>query len=337
MCGIIAYKGKQNANEIVLEGLKQLEYRGYDSWGIASLKDSTINIIKKTGKIGEINKIDLPDSNIAISHTRWATHGSVTELNAHPHISQNNKIAVVHNGIIENYQELRKFLENNGLKFKSETDTEIIPQYIEYLMDNGKTFEQATIETLRKIEGSFAIVAICAKSDKIIGARRGSPLVFGLNNDEFFIASDVPAFLKHTNKVIYLDDDEYIIVNKDYKIHDLNTDKEKTKEIKTIDWTIEQAKKGNYPHFMLKEISEQKFTIKEAIEQNPELIEQATKAIKEAYGVFFVGCGTSYHACVSASYLFSKVAKKHINVVIASEFRNYQHFLTDFFDLKSAL
>ncbi len=329
MCGIIAYKGEKNSNKIVLEGLKQLEYRGYDSWGIASLTNKTINVFKDVGKIGEVINVDLPLSNIAIGHTRWATHGKVNEINAHPQLSQNNKIAVVHNGIIENYQELKKFLEEQGIKFKSDTDTELIPQYIEHLMNKGKSFQESTTETLKKIKGSFAIVAICNESEEIIGARRGSPLVLGIGKDEFFIESDVPASLAYTKNVIYLDDDEYVVINSNYTIYDLNTNEIKQKEIKTITWNLEQAKKGDYPHFMLKEITEQKFTIKKSIEQESELIKKATDAIKKAYGVFFVGCGTSYHACVSASYLFSKVAKKHINVVLASEFRNYEHFLTD--------
>ena len=330
MCGIIGYKGSRNANEVVVKGLKRLEYRGYDSWGIVAKEDSKFNVFKKVGKIGDFSFEDLnfKKTNAAIGHTRWATTGAVTQKNAHPHLSQNNKIAVVHNGIIENYQELREELIKKGYKFISETDTEVIPQYIQYFMDNGKDFFDATKAALKKTEGYFAIAAINKDSSDIIAARRGSPLVLGAGNEEFFVASDIPAFLEYTNKVIYLDDNEIAKINNEIKIYDLKTEKEIKKEIKTINWTLEQAEKGNYPHFMLKEIVEQKETIKRAIEQPPELIKKVTEEIKKAYGVFFVGCGTSYHACVSTSYEFSEIAKKHVNVILASEFSNYRDFLT---------
>lgn len=333
MCGIIGYKGPRNGNEVGLKGLKSLEYRGYDSWGIASLNSNNnkINIIKKVGKIGEISLKDLnfEKSTISLGHTRWATHGKVTEINAHPHLSLNNRIAVVHNGIIENFQELRSFLKSQGFKFVSETDSEIFPHHIQYLMDQGLNFENAVKKTLAKVEGSFAIVAVNHESREMIGARRGSPLVLGLGNDEYFLASDIPAFLDYTNKVIYLNDDELVNISKDIKFCNLITDKELKKDVKSIKWNIEQARKGKYPHFMLKEINEQKFTIRKAAEQPPSLIQKVTDMLKEARGVFFVGCGTSYHACVSAAYVFANVAKIHVNVVLASEFRNYEEFLTD--------
>ena len=196
-------------------------------------------------------------------------------------------------------------------------------------MANGDDFETAVRKTLLELEGYFAIVAMLQGSDKIIGARRGSPLVLGVGKDEFFLASDIPAFLEFTNKVVYLDDDEMVVINGDYNILNFQKNKEIKKQINEIEWSVEQAQKGEYPHFMLKEIHEQKFTVKQAIEHSPKLIKTVTDAIKNAYGVFFVGCGTSYHACVSSAYLFSKVAKKHVNVVLASEFRNYEHFLTD--------
>jgi len=328
MCGIIGYKGPRNGNLVVLEGLKSLEYRGYDSWGIANKTDNTINLFKKTGKIGDIHIVDLPESNTAIGHTRWATHGGVTDINAHPHISMAGNIAVVHNGIIENFQELRNFLKEYGIDFKSETDTEVIPNFIGYYMKQGDDFKEAFRKTLLKLEGSYAVVAIHNDAEQILFGRQGSPLVLGLGANEFFIASDVPAFLKYTNKVIYLDDGEFGCINAAVDIFDLN-DNKKEKEIKEINWTVEQAQKGDYAHFMLKEINEQKFTIKRAIEQDPELIRRITDMINKAYGVFFVGCGTSYHACVSAGYEFAETAKKHVNVVLASEFRNYEDFLTD--------
>ena len=329
MCGIIGYKGHRNSNLIALNALKSLEYRGYDSWGIANKTNNSINIFKDTGKIGEIQNIELPESDITIGHTRWATHGSVTQLNAHPHLSEDKKIAVVHNGIIENFQEIREFLKEKGINFVSETDTEVIPNLIQYYMTQGDDFQESFRQTLLTLEGSFAIVSMHKDIETILFGRRGSPLVLGIGTDEFFIASDVPAFLEYTNKAIYLNDNEYGSINSELKIFTIDTNIPIKRKEKKIEWTIEQAQKGKYPHFMLKEIIEQKQTIKQAIEQDPELIKQVIDMMKNAVGTFFVGCGTSYHACVSASYEFSHVAKKHVNVVLGSEFRNYENFLTD--------
>ncbi len=331
MCGIIGYKGSRDANEVVLNGLKSLEYRGYDSWGIAAVHDGKIEVVKKVGKIGGVSLQDLKlgKSSLSLGHTRWATHGGVTEKNAHPHLSQNRKIVVVHNGIIENFQELREFLKKQGFTFISETDSEIFPHYIQYLMARGKSFEEAVRIAFSRAEGSSAIVAIDLASQEMIGARRGSPLVVGIGDREYFIASDVPAFLEYTNKAIYLNDDEMVIINSKLKITGLKTGKEIKKKATEIAWTMEQAKKGKCPHFMLKEISEQKHTIALAAAQPPEVMNQVTAMIKAAKGIFFVGCGTSYHACVSAAYAFAQVAKIHVNVVLASEFRNYEDFLTE--------
>jgi len=329
MCGIIGYKGIKNANEVVLDGLKTLEYRGYDSFGVANKTDSKINLFRRVGKIGDtsLSDLDLPDSRIAIAHTRWATHGGVTVENAHPHLSQDSKIAVVHNGIIENFQELREFLGEKGFRLRSDTDTEVIPHLIEYYSREAN-FEDAVFRTMKDLEGSFAIVVMKTDEDKIITARQNSPLVIGANENEFFIASDVPAFLKYTKNVYYLDDGDVAIINDNIKFFDSNKN-EIQKQLHKIDWSLEQAKKGDYKHFMLKEICEQKFTIKRAIEQDKGLIDKVIGMLNDAYGIFFVGCGTSYRACLSASYLFSEIAKKHVNVTIASEFPHYRDFLTD--------
>lgn len=331
MCGIIGYKGPRNALSVELKGLKSLEYRGYDSWGIASFNGNKIDVIKKVGKISEISLKDLAleKSTLSLGHTRWATHGKVTEKNAHPHLSQNRKIAVVHNGIVENFQELRKLLKTQGFHFVSQTDSEIFPHYIQYFMDQGLDFENSVKKTLTKIEGSFAIVAAHLDSKEMIGVRRGSPLVLGLGNNEYFLASDVPAFLEYTNRVAYLNDDELVNINTDIKFSSLITDKKIKKHINTIQWDIEQARKGKYPHFMLKEINEQKFTIKKAAAQPASLIRKATEMFRQAKGIFFIGCGTSYNACVSAAYVFAHTAGIHVNTVLASEFSNYEKFLTD--------
>ncbi len=326
MCGIIGYIGQKEANSIALAGLKSLEYRGYDSFGIANKTDK-INVFKDVGKIGQIEKIPLENSKIAIGHSRWATHGGVTKANSHPHCTKD--IAVVHNGIIENFQELKAFLISEGYNFKSETDTEIIAVHVQFFLDKGDKIEDAFHKTLQKLKGSFAIGLLYSEDNRIYFARRGSPLILGVGEEEMFLASDVPAFLEHTNKVIYLDDDEYGYFDENqYEIFTLDNQPVE-KEIKIINWSVEQAKKGDYPHFMLKEINEQKQTVELAIEQDPEFLDNAAELIRQAKHVFFVGCGTSYHSCVSASYVFSKTAKKHVNVILGSEFRNYEHFLNE--------
>ena len=326
MCGIIGYKGTNNATEIVIEGLKKLEYRGYDSWGIA-LKNKRLIVIKKKGKIGEFSQIsDLKESKIAIGHTRWATHGKATEENAHPHTSCDGKIAVVHNGIIENFQELKKELEKNH-QFSSETDTEVIPHLIEENMGLG--FEEAVKKAISRIKGRYAVLVLNEDSDKLIAVRKGSPLIIGIKNGEKFIASDIPAFLNHTKKVMYLDDNEMAVIDGDVKFFKLKDGSEAKKRLITIDWDSKQAEKGEYPHFIIKEIMEQKDTIARAINQNDEDIIRIANKINKAYGTFFTGCGTAGKVCHMGEYIFAKVAKKHVNFVVSSEFPNYNHFLTD--------
>lgn len=334
MCGIIGYKGTRNGVDVSLQGLKSLEYRGYDSWGLAAVngQNGGIQVLKETGKIGDIDHTDMEvkGANISVGHTRWATHGQVTKVNAHPHLSENKEIAVVHNGIIENFQSLRRFLETEGCTFVSETDTEIIPHYIQYFMEHGVNFPTAVCRTLNKIEGSVAIVAFNRKTRELIGARRGSPLVMGMGKDEYFLASDIPAFLKFTKKVIYLEDNEMVSINRKVTFYNIDTEIPiKEKRPTTVSWSLEQAQKGSYPHFMLKEIHEQAFTIEKAAQQPRTDLRQATAMLKKAKGVFFIGCGTSYHACVSAAYTFARVAGIHVNVVLGSEFRHYEKFLTN--------
>lgn len=331
MCGIAGYKGHRKASHVLLESLRKLEYRGYDSVGMAVKSSRGIEVRKDVGKVEEVDKkqnFEQMGGNIGIAHTRWSTHGAVTKENSHPHISIDGKIAVVHNGIIENYVELKKSLIRQGIKFKSQTDTEVIPHLIYLSMKQGLSFTEATKRTMEQIEGSFAIVAIHSDSDTMIGARRGSPLVVGIGKNEFFIASDVPAFLEYTNKAIYLNDDELVNIDGKITFIDLKSGREIKKQETKIGWSMEQAKKGKYPHFMLKEINEQKQTINLAASQPAGVMNKVTEMIRGAKGVFFVGCGTSYHACVSAAYVFAHIPKIHVNVVLASEFRNYEEFLT---------
>jgi len=333
MCGIFAYKGPQtNTAELIINGLKKLEYRGYDSWGVAlKLLENGIVVEKNVGKISEVNlKKDNPKlyktkANIAIGHTRWATHGGVTKANAHPHCTEYKSLAIVHNGIIENFEELKKELIKKKHKFSSQTDTETIAHLIE---DNLKLgFEKAFIKAIKKLEGRYAIVAISEAENKLIAARKGSPLIIGAGKDEFFVASDIPAFLNKTRDVMFLDDDQIVVINDKARFFDTRTGKKINKRLVKINWNAESAEKGDFPHFMIKEITEQKDTIARAINQDTEEIKKIANAIKKAYGTYLVGCGTAGKVCHAASYLFSRVAHRHVNVTFGSEFPSYKDFI----------
>lgn len=331
MCGIIGYIGNRKASPILFSGLKSLEYRGYDSVGMAII-GSKLRIKKDVGKINEVNEklnfLDL-DGNIGIGHTRWATHGRVNRENTHPHLSNNRKIAVVHNGIIENYQELKDFLEKKNFKFYSKTDTEVIPNLVEFEMKNGKNFIDAVKASIKRLEGNFAVLIIHEDEDKLIAARKGAPLVIGVAEDEFFAASDIPAFLKFTKNVVFLYDWDLAVLEKDkIDFFNLMENKKVERKVDTIEWNAEQAKKGEFEHFMLKEITEQVETIQKAVAQDERIVKKIVEVMKKSKGIFFVGCGSSFHACLAASYIFSKVAHLHVNVVLGSEFANYKHFLT---------
>jgi glutamine---fructose-6-phosphate transaminase (isomerizing) len=341
MCGIIAYVGEEPAAPILLEGLKRLEYRGYDSAGILTIdSNNEFEIKKDIGKVLEIherlNFLDL-NGTLGIAHTRWATHGGVTKENAHPQISNNQKIAVIHNGIVENYKELKAQLVSEGFQFSSETDTEVIPNLIEYWMRIRKVdFVQAVMNSLQSLEGNFALVVLDRDSKTIVGSKNGSPLVLGTaQNDEFFLASDIPAFLDRTKDVVYLYDGDTVIITQTqegkrrYEILNFRTGKLVDRPVQSVSWDIEHAAKGEFDHFMLKEISEQVETIQSAASQDRQKIEDITQRIKKARGVFLIGCGSSFHACLSASYLFSKLASFHVNAVLASEFSAYEDFLKE--------
>ncbi len=329
MCGIIGYIGEKQAAPIIFSGLKKLEYRGYDSAGIATLNNG-IHIKKDVGKVKDIhsriNLTDLPGF-IGIGHTRWATHGGVTKENAHPHTDCSGEIVIVHNGIIENFQELKRELKHH--KLKSETDSEIIAHLIEEEMEN-KGFVEAAKMALKRVEGHFSLLILNKNDKRMIAARRGSPLVIGVGKGEYFPASDIPAFLDYTKDVIYLHDNDFVVLDKNGpKFFNLKNGENIERVVSTVDWDAGQAKKGEFEHFMLKEIIEQTETIQKAINQKMEIVEEVVGDIKNAQGIFFVGCGTAYHACLTGSYLFSKVAKKHVNVVSGSEFPHFEHFLTD--------
>lgn len=330
MCGIIGYIGTNKAAPILLKGLKHLEYRGYDSCGMAII-GSGLYVEKDVGKVEDVAKrlnfLSI-DGNMGIAHTRWSTHGKVTKENAHPHLSNNKKIAVVHNGIIENYQELKEFLKSKGFNFYSETDTEVIPNLIELEMREGKGFEEACKSALRQLEGNYAVLALSEDEKEMVAARNGSPLVIGISNHGFFAASDIPGFLEYTKDVIFLYDKDFVFLGNSLKFYNLDEGEVK-RPIHSVDWSLEQAKKGVFDHFMMKEITEQVDTVKRAVAQDKEILFRIVDEIKNAHGIFFVGCGTSYHACLSASYIFSKIANVHVNVVLASEFSHFEHFLNE--------
>lgn len=331
MCGIFGYIGKNtNAAEIALKGLKKLEYRGYDSWGMGCKTDHKIKITKKLGKISDTKKSkSKAESNIAIAHTRWATHGEVTLNNCHPHTSENSEVVVVQNGVIENYEELRKELIKEGHIFTSETDTEVLPHLIEKYLHFG--FEKATSKALARLEGRFAFLIIAKDYSKMIAARRDSPLIIGKGDDEYFIASDTLPFMEYTQDVMYLDDDEYVIIDKEEnpKFYHIQTNKPVKKRVVHINWEMRGADKGDYKHFMLKEIMDQKNTIQRAINQDEKELTKIANILKKAKGTFFVGCGTTDKVSKAGEYFFAKIAHKHVNSVVASEFSSYKNFLTD--------
>lgn len=330
MCGIFGYVGsRSDAGQLVIEGLKNLEYRGYDSWGIACKVGETVQIEKDVGKISGVDAAQFTEHcSMAIAHTRWATHGGVTQKNAHPHTNASGTIAVVHNGIIENYQELRNDLCKKGYIFLSETDTEVIPFMIEEEMKHTEDFASAVRLACGKFTGRYGILAFHTNSNTLVATRTGSPLIIGVSADGYCIASDIPAFMDHTKIVQYLDDGEMVVTDgKSILFTDLLSGKEKPKREVEITWSIEEAQKGEYAHFMLKEIMEQKESIARSVNQDDEQIAFIADAIKNAKGTFLVGCGTAHKVCMVAEYFFSVIANHHVNIASAGEFKVFHHFL----------
>ncbi|MBL7051768.1 MAG: glutamine--fructose-6-phosphate transaminase (isomerizing), partial [Nanoarchaeota archaeon] len=321
MCGIAAYYGRRNGVPIVVEGLKRLEYRGYDSAGIAILQNGEIEIIKTKGKVKQLvelskNKI----GNVVIAHTRWSTNGQPNHINSHPHSSMDGKIAIIHNGIIENHSKLKKeLIEKYGYEFKSETDSEVIAQLIQYFYEGD--FEEAFRKMLTKIDGAFGIVALHQDHDQMICAKKGSPLVLGIGENEFFLGSDASPFLDYTKNVIYLDEMQMAVISKDnyvvkdFKGFNLNV------EIETIPYGIETIQKGGYDHFMLKEIFEQCDTIRDCFRGKIRNIDGISVSKEDVKRIVFVACGTSFYSALVAKYIIER--KTHIPVVVeqASEFR----------------
>ncbi len=330
MCGIFGYVGsKESASSIVLEGLKLLEYRGYDSWGIAVKNQKKIAIDKHTGKITGATS-NLPKSTIGIGHTRWATHGGVTDSNAHPHFDCTQEIAVLHNGIIENFSDIKKELIQKGHTFISETDTEVVPHLIEEYMKKGKSgFATSFRDMFNRLQGLNAIVAMYAGGREIIAAKTGSPLVIGKDADGTYIASDASGIIRYTNKVLFLKDNEMVILGDTIQLLSLPSGKKLNPVFETIDWKIEDAGKGKFEHFMLKEIHEQPKVIRNIAKTYKNQIQELSKIIHQAKGTFFIGAGTALYACLTGTYLFSKIAHTHVNMAAASEFNYLEDFLTN--------
>ncbi|MGL5053215.1 MAG: glutamine--fructose-6-phosphate transaminase (isomerizing) [Cetobacterium sp.] len=337
MCGIVGYIGKGDAKSVVLQGLEKLEYRGYDSAGIAVIKDSKIRVEKKKGKlvnlVDHLENIDLK-SHIGIGHTRWATHGEPSDRNSHPHYSEDMSIAVVHNGIIENYSSLKEELINKGYKFTSDTDTEVVAHLI-HSVYKGDIFKAVT-ETVKKLRGSYALGIIHKDfQNEIICTRKDSPLVIGIGEGENFIASDVPAILKYTKNVYFLEDGDFARLKKDsIEIFDkaLNSVK---REIKVIEWDYEQATKGGYPHFMIKEIFEQPKSIEETLNRriHDGIIDfsdvLSDEEIKQFNMIHIVACGTAFHAGLQGQYALRELARTNSFVQIASEYRYMNPFVDE--------
>jgi glucosamine--fructose-6-phosphate aminotransferase (isomerizing) len=332
MCGIIGYVGDRIATPMLLEGLKRLEYRGYDSAGVAIMNGKGVETRRAAGKISRLEAVianDPPLGTMGIAHTRWATHGPPTETNAHPHASQNGKIAVVHNGIIENATALKAGLEARGYVFRSDTDTEVLAHLIEVAYAGN--LEAAVIEALRQCDGTYGLAAITSdEKDKIVAARKGSPLLIGIGDGEYFIASDASAILSHTRNVVYLDDGDIAVVTRDgYKVLDLDAvihDKPVTR----IEWDLQQIERGGYPHFMLKEIFEQPTTVENTMRGRLILEEGFSKLgglniskedLLKVDNIIITACGTSWHSALIGEMMIEELCRIPVEVEYASEFR----------------
>ncbi len=336
MCGIVAYKGSQQALPILIKGLKRLEYRGYDSAGVALYNNQTadLQIYKKQGKVKELENLinnQSPASQIGMGHTRWATHGEPNDVNAHPHPSFKGRLAVVHNGIIENYASIKIELENKGYAFKSQTDTEVLSSFVEYIIDSeGCSVEEGVRIALTRVVGAYAIVVMSKDApDTLIAARKGSPLVIGIGDNEFFLASDATPIVEYTKQVVYLNDEELAVINGQLTIKSLE-DVEQTPLVHKLDLDLEAIEKGGYEHFMLKEIFEQPNSIADCMRgrlraDEGELVlggirEYAT-ALTNAERIVIVACGTSWHAGLVAEYIIEDLCRIPVEVEYASEFR----------------
>lgn len=335
MCSIIGYHGKEEAAPILVRGLKRMEYRGYDSVGVATESKNQIELKKGIGKVAEVNSrvhLDTLPGKIGIGHTRWATHGKVTDANAHPHPSSSGKIAIVHNGIIENFEMLKKDLEKDGFSFKSETDSEVIANLIQRNFDQTKNVKETILKTVSQLEGHYSFVAMF-EDGQIAGARFHEPLIIGIGKNSFFLSSDVLGFIEQTDEAIYIDNGNCVIIDKNgLQVLDFNGDEQKYNVTK-VSKEFGDVYKGDYAHFTLKEISEQPDTIPKSGENTVGSISKAVELIKNAKNIYITGSGTSYNAARVAKYILSKYAKKKSETIMSSELQ----FSPDSIDPESIL
>lgn len=344
MCGITGYIGHRDSVPVLLKGLRRLEYRGYDSAGIALLQDNKIAHLKKAGKVSDLQSLvdDSPiKGNCGIAHTRWATHGEPNDINAHPHLDQTGNIALVHNGIIENFDTLKEVLIDKGVLFTSDTDTEVLVQLISllYYEDETISFEDAVRAALQEVVGAYGIVTICAdEPDTIIAARMGSPLVLGVGDNEYFLASDASPIVGHTRNVIYFEDGEMVKLTREtHVISNISSKEVLTKTLSEIDLSIEEIEKGEFPHYMLKEIHDQKHSITNTMRGRLNLDDGTTHLggiadcmpnLLSASRIYITACGTSWHAGLIGKHLIESYAQVPVHVEYASEFR-YRNAIID--------
>ena len=344
MCGITGYIGHRDSVPVLLKGLRRLEYRGYDSAGIALLQDNKIAHLKKAGKVSDLQSLvdDSPiKGNCGIAHTRWATHGEPNDINAHPHLDQTGNIALVHNGIIENFETLKEVLIDKGVLFTSDTDTEVLVQLISllYYQDETISFEDAVRAALQEVVGAYGIVTICAdEPDTIIAARMGSPLVLGVGDNEYFLASDASPIVGHTRNVIYFEDGEMVKLTREtHVISNIFSKEVLTKTLSEIDLSIEEIEKGEFPHYMLKEIHDQKHSITNTMRGRLNLDDGTTHLggiadcmpnLLSASRIYITACGTSWHAGLIGKHLIESYAQVPVHVEYASEFR-YRNAIID--------
>ena len=334
MCSIIGYKGNEHASSVLVEGLRKMEYRGYDSVGIATIKSGKLLIRKGVGKVAEVNKslgLDELPGNLGIGHTRWATHGGIVDSNAHPHLACKSTIAVVHNGIIENYNELKDELNRSGHKFKSETDSEVIAHLLEEYFEITGDIRLSMIFTCKRLQGSFAFVAMF-NSSTLCGARYDEPLIIGVGNDDYFLSSDILGFLNYTDRAIFLDNRDIVILN-DNDISFFNFDGDRVSRRTTqVAWELGDADKGKYSHYTLKEIHEQRYTIVKSMQQDKKNLEKFCDILTGGKNIYITGSGTSYHSALLAKQVFSK-SKIHVETIMSSEFQ----YSSDMLDENSVL
>lgn len=330
MCGIFGYSGQRSASKTIVDGLKRLEYRGYDSWGVAVKIKNEIKIVKKIGKIGDVKKnLEMGISSLGIGHTRWATHGGVTQNNAHPHYSTDKSFVVAQNGIVENFQDLKISLSQKGYEFNTQTDTEVIVRLIEEKLKRSSDFPEAIRLAFLDLKGRNTIIVLDAKNNQVIAIRNGSPLVVGLGENEIFISSDTMSFSERTNKVIFIDNFQMVkIRGNEVEIYDINLNKKLDVESQKLDNTQVKFDKGEYKYFTLKEIVEQQHTIREAVSYSDEELEPLAKAIKKARGVYTVGAGTAFFAAGQIAYFLRKYSQIQAIELKAYEVDSYVNNFT---------